>query len=326
MQSEPRILIPPALSPQAFAGRDPRGRVVELAGRTMGTGWTLRAVSPPEDAQSGVQAALDRVVAQMSQWVSDSDLSRFNRAPAGRWRMLPPELVTVLQAGLEVGSASGGAFDVALGALADIWGFGPAAAPASAPERQVLDLVLSARGRIELDPLGLRARRTGQARLDLSGIAKGFGVDQAAGWLLGRGLRHFLIEVGGELRGHGLRPNGQPWWVEIERPPGAPIPPLRVALHELSIATSGDYRRWLDAGGRRFSHTIDPRTGQPVTNGVRSATVLHRDCMLADAWATALAVLGPDEGMALAEAQGLAAHMLVDDTERMSAAFAAMLD
>lgn len=292
----------------------------------MGTGWTLRAVSPPQDTQAGVQSALDRVVAQMSQWVSDSDLSRFNRGPVGRWHMLPPELVAVLKAGLEVSARTEGAFDIGLGALADIWGFGPAPPPLAAPGREAIDLVLSARGRIELDALGLRARRTGQARLDLSAIAKGFGVDQAASWLLAHGVRHFLMEVGGELRGHGIRPNGQPWWVEIERPPGAAVAPLRVALHEVSIATSGDYRRWLESDGRRFCHTIDPRTGQPVDNGVRSATVLHRDCMMADAWATALAVLGPKEGMALAEAEGLAAHVLTDDAERMSPAFAAMLD
>lgn len=292
----------------------------------MGTGWSLVAVSPPADAAATVQAALDRVVAQMSQWETDSDISRFNRSSPGRWAMLPPEFVRVLETALAVADKSGGAFDPAMGALADMWGFGPATAPNAAPDDVETALVLAARGTIELDALGLRARRTGKARLDFSGIAKGYGVDLAAEKLLAAGLRHFLLEVGGELRGHGVRPDGQPWWVDIELPPDSPHIPLRVALHEMAVATSGDYRRWLDADGRRFSHSIDPRTGRPVESGVRSVTVLHPSCMFADAWATALIVLGPERGMALAEAEALAAHMIVEDQEFLSPALAAMLD
>jgi thiamine biosynthesis lipoprotein len=292
----------------------------------MGTGWSLHAVSPPEGVAEGVQAALDRVVAQMSQWEPGSDISRFNRAAPGQWQMLPPEFARVLKAALDVAAASGGSFDPAMGALTDLWGFGPAPAPSAAPDPAVIAAILADRGSIELDAPGLRARRTGEARLDFSGIAKGFGVDQAAEWLLAQGVRHFLIEVGGELRGEGLKPDGQPWWVDIECPPGAALAPLRAALHRLSVATSGDYRRWLDADGRRYGHTLDPRNGRPVENGLRSVTVLHESCMLADAWATALAVLGPEEGMALAETQRLAAHMLAQDGERMSPAFAEMLD
>ena len=114
--------------------------------------------------------------------------------------------------------------------------------------------------------------------------------------------------------------------MDIERPPGSTIPPLRAALHELSVATSGDYRRWLDAGGMRHPHTLDPRSGRPVANGVRSVMVLHASCMLADAWATALTVLGPVEGMALADAQGLAVQMIAGKEEFLSQALRAMLD
>jgi thiamine biosynthesis lipoprotein len=291
----------------------------------MGTGWSLRAVSPPAGVAAGVQAALDRVVAQMSQWEPESDLSRFNRAPAGRWQMLPPEFVTVLKAALEVAEASGGAFDPAMGALSDLWGFGAAPAPAGVPDQASIAAAMAGKGAIELDALGLRARRTGQARLDFSGIAKGFGVDQAAEWLLAQGLRHVLVEVGGELRGAGLKPDGQPWWVDVECPPGMALPPLRAALHGLAIATSGDYRRWLDVGGRRYGHTLDPRSGRPAENGVRSVSVLHARCMLADAWATALAVLGPNEGIALAERHDLAVHMVAGGAEHMSSALCEML-
>lgn len=290
----------------------------------MGTRWSLSAVSPPEGTAKLVQAALDRVVAQMSQWEPDSDISRFNRNAAGTWQALPPEFARVLKAALDVAESSGGAFDPALGGAVDLWGFGPAPAPQSVPDPQATSAAIA--GGIEFDGPGLRARRTGSARLDLSGIAKGFGADLAAEHLLERGVRHFLLEVGGELRGHGLKPEGQPWWVEIERPPGPTIAPLRVALHELSIATSGDYRRWLDAGGERHAHTLDPRSGRPVANGVRSVTVLHPSCMMADAWATALTVLGPAQGIALADRQGLAAHMITNDEEFFSAALVAMLD
>ncbi|RZJ98463.1 MAG: FAD:protein FMN transferase [Novosphingobium sp.] len=290
----------------------------------MGTGWTLSAVSPPPGTAELVQAALDRVVAQMSQWERDSDISRFNRAAPGTWQRLPPEFARVLKAALTVAELSQGAFDPALGTAVDLWGFGPAPAPDDAPAEAMTTAAIA--GGIDFDGPGLRARRNASARLDLSGIAKGFGADLAAEHLLAGGLRHFLLEVGGELRGHGITPAGQPWWVDIERPPQARTAPLRVALHDLSVATSGDYRRWLDTGGQRHIHTLDPRTGRPVTNAVRSVTVLHESCMMADAWATALTVLGPAEGMARAARQDLAVHMIAGEEEYLSPALRAMLD
>jgi thiamine biosynthesis lipoprotein len=291
----------------------------------MGTSWSLVAVSPPAGVAAGVQAVLDAVVAQMSQWEPESDLSRFNRAAPGEWRVLPAEFAMVLQAALAVSMASSGAFDPAMGTLTELWGFG--AVPVDlAPDDGTIFEALAAAGRIELDLPGMRARRTGNAQLDLSGIAKGFGVDQAAQWLLARGVRHFLIEVGGELRGHGLKPDGQPWWVDLEQPPDIALPPMRAALHELAVASSGDYRRWVAADGKRLPHSLDPATGRPITNGVRSVTVLHRSCMMADAWATALTVLGPAAAMTLATAQGLAAHMIAADGEHLSPALREMLD
>lgn len=324
--AEPRVVIPPRLSPAAFADRQPGGRVERFAGKTMGTSWSLAAVSPPQGVATEVRAALDRVVAQMSQWEPGSDLSRFNRGAPGTWQMLPPEFARVLRAALDVAEASGGAFDPAVGALSDTWGFGAAPVPHGAPSGAEIDDILAGAGRVALDSPGLRARRTGSERLDFSGIAKGFAVDLAAERLLATGVRHFLLEVGGELRGHGLRPDGQPWWVDVEAPPSSPVSPLRAALHEIAIATSGNYRRWLDTDGRRYSHTLDPCTGRPVENGVASVTVLHPSCMLADAWATALTVLGPVQGMATAEAQGLAARMIADGQEHVSPALLAMLN
>ncbi|HWU94416.1 MAG TPA: FAD:protein FMN transferase, partial [Sphingomonas sp.] len=183
-------------------------------------------------------------------------------------------------------------------------------------------------GRAHIEQDDRRARRSAPATLDFSGIAKGHGVDRVAEMLRSMELPDFLIEVGGELRGEGIKPDGQPWWVDLEPVPGSSLAPLRAALHGLSVATSGDYRRSFAHDGRDYAHTLDPRTGRPLENGIASVTVLHSSCMLADAWATALTVLGP-EGMALAERDGLAVHMVIRDgagfTEHLSLALLAML-
>lgn len=288
----------------------------------MGTSWSLQAVSPPPATVYGVQAALDLVVGQMSQWETESDLSRFNRAEPGRWHAVPGELAHVVGAALAIARASDGAFDAGLGRLTDAWGFGSAG-----PVGQVPDMAGAATTRtIDFDPATRSIRRSGAAALDLSGIAKGYGVDLVAEWLLDTGVRHFLLEVGGELRGEGIRPDGQPWWVDVEMPPSSSVPSWRIALHDLSVATSGNYRRGFDVGGRRYSHSFDPETGRPIVSNVSSVTVLHRECVMADGWATALTVLGPEAGIALADAQGLAACIVAGDREYISRAWRDMLD
>ena len=170
-----------------------------------------------------------------------------------------------------------------------------------------------------------------QVALDFSGIAKGYAVDAVAERLRALGCRHFLIEIGGELRGEGIRPDGQPFWVDLETPPDiATLPILRIALCGISVATSGDYRRFREEGGRRLSHSIDPGTCAPADNGVASVSVLHSSTMLADAWATAIGILGPQAGMQLAAREGLAVQMIVregqEGREYMTPALAEMLD
>jgi thiamine biosynthesis lipoprotein len=286
----------------------------------MGTTWSLQAVAAPPSVVAGVQAALDRVVAQMSQWDAASDLSRFNRAASDVWRELPPEFAQVVDAALAIGRASDGAFDPCLGALTERWGFG-----ASGSVDRVPDIADDGERRIDFDPDTRRIRRSAGAMLDLSGIAKGYGVDLAAEWLLAQGVRHFLLDVGGELRGEGIRPDGQPWWIDVEMPPTSSVAPYRIALHDLSAATSGNYRRGFTADGRHYSHSFDPRTGRPIVNAVTSVTVLHRSCMMADGWATALTVLGPAAAIVLADAQQLAACVIAGDREYVSRGWRAML-
>jgi thiamine biosynthesis lipoprotein len=287
----------------------------------MGTSWSLHAVGSSPSLAAGVQAALDLVVAQMSQWDSASHLSRFNRSAVGDWFDLPAEFADVVDAALTIQRASDGAFDPALGALTDRWGFG-----ASGPVERVPAAADDGERRIDFDADARRIRRSEGAVLDLSGIAKGYGVDLAAEWLLANGVRHFLLEVGGELRGEGIRPDGQPWWVDVEMPPSTSVAPYRIALHDLSAATSGNYRRGFTVDGRHYSHSFDPQTGRPIVNAVSSVTVLHRSCMLADGWATALTVLGPAAAIALADAQGLAACVIAGEREYVSRGWRAMLD
>lgn len=304
----------------------------------MGTTWSVAAwLLPAVDADriaAGIQAVLDGVVAQMSNWASDSDLSRFNRAAPGSWHTLPDDCFAVLQCALQVARDSGGAYDPSAGPLVDLWGFGPApkrSEPASP------DAVQAARSRcgwarIEVDVAGKRALQPGGVLLDFCAIAKGFVVDAVARYLCEQGLDHHLTEIGGELRGHGVKPDGMPWWVALETPPGLASDAAAqtlVALHGLSVATSGDYRRYFDSDGRRYAHTIDPRTGYPASHALASVTVLHAQCMLADAISTALTVLGPEAGMVHARRHGIAARFLVRTPggfdEHLSPAFAAML-
>jgi len=284
----------------------------------MGTTWSVRiAAGRIDDPRPALQAELDATVAQMSHWEPDSLLSRYNRAPAGTWVDLPEQFFDVVDYALWAHMASGGAYDPAAGALVDLWGFGAARrydhTGFYAPGDDAIDRVLDQRAsaRLSFDRDGRRLQQPGGVRLDLSSIAKGYAVDCLAQCLEQRGLHHYLVEVGGELRGAGVKPDGQPWWVEIEGVPDSATPQAVVALHGMSIATSGDYRQYFEHGARRVSHTLDPRTGRPVVNDVASVTVLAPTCMEADALSTVLTVLGPDVGLAFAEARALAARILV---------------
>lgn len=312
-----QVLVPVSIA----EGAPPAGsRLLCVDGRSMGTTWSVQLAGELAQLADAVTLVLDEVVSQMSHWEANSDLSRYNSAPAGSWHRLPAGLLHVLGAGIEVGRRSGGAFNPFAGALADLWGFGAygrfAETGCEVPDEFALDAARALAVRALGDAAMLDRERAlllqpgGGLALDLSAIAKGYAVDQAARMLESRGVAHYLVEIGGELRGAGMKPDGQPWWVELEALPGAGEPPL-VALHGLSVATSGDYRRYREVEGERLPHTIDPRTGRPIANGVASVTVFHRDCMLADALSTALTVMGPDEGMPFAEREGIPARMLV---------------
>lgn len=314
------------LVPEHIGGAAPAlgARVQRLRGESMGTTWQLlwadADVSRQAPVHAAVQHELARVVEQMSTWLPSSALERFNSAAPGSRHPLPEAFAEVLQAGLWLAEASSGAFNPAAGALVNLWGFGPAPRHSDpgftppAPQALAAALAGSDWRALRFDPVTREATQPGGLRLDFSAIAKGFAVDRVAAALQALGVEHALVELGGELRGLGLRPDGQPWWVELELPPpvggAAPLRATRVALHGLAVATSGDYRRVYQAGGERLPHSIDPRSGRPIANGLASVSVLHPECLWADAWSTALTVAGRDAGLALAEAHGIAALFL----------------
>ncbi|MYM38315.1 FAD:protein FMN transferase [Duganella qianjiadongensis] len=317
----------------------------DLRGLSMGTSWSVRLAAPLAvdlaGLQQGLQQQLDDVVAQMSHWEAGSHLGRYNRAPAGTRQVLPPAFFDVLSFALDVACASGAAYNPCAGALVNLWGFGPSERydqpgyTAPTPAQLVQACAGIAPQTLAPDAATRSVCQPGAVQLDLSAVAKGYGVDRLAFYLQAQGYQHYLVEVGGELRGAGTKPDGQPWWVVLEQPPernasGVPES-IVLALHGLAVATSGDYRRYFEHDGQRYSHTIDPRTGWPISNALASVTVIHPQCMAADAWSTALTVLGPEAGLHLAERQGLAARLLCRNgdgtyTETLSSAFRSMLD
>lgn len=287
--------------------------LITLNGPTMGTRWSVRLASRHASAEltAALQEAVDAVERQMSTWRRDSDLMRLNAATPGTWVDVGAGLIEVLGIAAEVTAASGGAFDIGVGEAVTAWGFGPAQGQADEPAiRTTLGRLL--RAEVEGDPSGGRARRLNDRSLDLSGVAKGFAVDQMAEVMRKRHLRGFLAALDGEIVVDGVRPDGRPWAVALEEPdPSRRAARGVIEISDRAVATSGDYRHRVRLGADWLSHTIDPRSGGPVRNRVASVTVLAADCARADAWATALLVLGAIDGLILARAKGLEAIFLI---------------
>jgi thiamine biosynthesis lipoprotein len=298
------LALPAAIDPAALAGHDPTAAVVALDGETMGTSWRVLYAEvphrPPAAIRAAIEARLADLVAQLSHWAPDSALCRFNRAAAGEWVTLPADLARVMDVALRLAQASDGAFDPAIGRLVDVWGYGPPG-PMPAPSDAEIGTALGHSGYRRLARNGRQLRQPGGVALDLSGIGKGHAVDAIADLLARHDIRHCMVEIGGELVGRGLRPDGDPWWVDLEGPMEIALPPLRVALHQLAVATSGTYRRG--------DHNLDPRTGRPPASGVVAASVIAPTAMLADALASAVTISFPD--LTLLTRLNIAARLIV---------------
>lgn len=284
----------------------------------MGTTWHATYLEPPQDiardqVQRGIEAQLEAVNRSMSTYIADSEISRLNTFATNAWFDSSPDFFTVLQTALDVGQLSEGAYDVTVAPLVNLWGFGPGTPVEEPPGADTIAETLKrvGQGGVRLDSEQRRIMKLNEVTFDFSSLAKGYAVDKVAEWMLDQGIGNFMVEVGGELRMSGLSGRGDSWRIAIEQP-DARGRSVAITTHvtDAAVATSGDYRNFFEFDGQRFSHLIDPRTGLPVAHDLVSVTVIHPSCMLADAWATALTVLGAERAMSVAQEQGLAVYFI----------------
>lgn len=298
---------------------DTQPEIITLQGQTMGTGYTIKvytAQAVEQDAlHASIKARLETIDALMSSYRDDSALMRFNHNQSTDWQPAPIELVELTAQSQTISEHSLGHFDITVAPLVNLWGFGNTDSAAAVPPDSVIEETLAYTGyqklSVRTDPPALR-KQHGRLQIDLSAIAKGWGVDQLAQLLADQGIEHYLVDIGGELRASGNKPDGSPWRIAIERPlrNGREMQHV-VALHDHAMATSGDYRNYFQQDGHYFSHMLDPQSGRPVRHQLASVSVLAAQCATADAWATALMALGEKKGPAIAEQLGLKAFFII---------------
>ena len=289
-------------------------RPIVLGGLTMGTTYSIKIHAPgleikQKQIHERIKLILDEVNASMSTYIEDSELSLLNHAAAGQAIPLSPDLFEVLQDALEINRLTNSAFDITVGPLVNLWGFGPEKST-KVPNPQDIDKALERSGRellqLQDSPPGLNKRKD-DIYIDLSGIAKGFAVDKIADYLTSEGIDNYLVEIGGEIRASGTNDIGFAWRVGIEQAESESRGVQRIlALENIAMATSGDYRNYFEEGGVRYSHTIDPRSGYPIKHKLASVSVLHSKASWADALATGFLVLGTEAAWKIAESQDLA--------------------
>ena len=294
-------------------------RPVQMGGAIFGTTWSLTYLGAPDEVspsqvQSEINAAFALVNESMNHYDPSSLISEFNSLPAQTPIEVDWDFTYVLSAALELTVATRGAYDVSVSALSDLWGFGPEG-PKQFPNAADIEMTRSQVGVAQLDwesTTRTLSKRAPGLKLDFSSLAKGYAVDLGADALEDLGIPQFMLEVGGEVRVRGASPRGDAWRIAVERPDADTRGGIQAALAvtDTGIATSGDYRNFFERDGERYSHLIDPRTGYPIQHDVVSVTVVHGSAMMADAWATALTVMGSAEAMVLAEERGLAVYLL----------------
>lgn len=286
-----------------------------LSGETMGTRYhiTVSATRSPAPAlHSDISTRLQDINQQMSTYLPDSEISQFNRQQATDWIPISAEFATVITESLRILQLTGGAFDPTIQPLVELWGFGSAPAQQSIPSQSAIDNALRHSGGALLELNETRLRKLDPLlQIDLSAIAKGYAVDVIARTLEKAGHRDYLVEIGGEVRAGGKRHDGRSWRVAVQQPDDRSNKSNRVIELQQSIATSGDYRNFFEYEGLRYAHVIDPASGRPPANDVASVTVLDKNCMTADALATALMVMGLEKGLAFAKEHNLAVYYIL---------------
>lgn len=289
-----------------------------ITGLAMGTSYTVKWVSSDHvkdvDIAKGVKSELARVEASMSTYLDASDLNGFNGAPVNEWHAVPEEMAVLVARALAISAQTLGAFDITVGPLVDLWGFGPDPVPEYIPSQTALDALRPAIGyqnlQVQRQPPALLKKAT--SAIDLSAIAKGYSVDVIAQWLEAHEFNDYLVEVGGELRAHGHKPDGSPWRIAIETPSEDARQIYQVVkVNNMAVATSGNYRNYYQQEGVRYSHTLDPSTLRPVTHNLASVTVIDASAARADALATALMVMGGDDGVIWATMHQVPAYFIM---------------
>lgn len=285
-------------------------------GAVMGTDYHITWINPlAQDEQvirEGLFNALSDVDDTMSTYQETSELSRLNQSAINTRLDLSPDMTYLLGMADDIHQQSGGAFDVTVGALVNLWGFGPDYKPDAVPDAEQIKVLLGQMGQPSLT-INRQARTLVKEKpvmIDLSAIAKGYGVDKAAEYLESKGITRYMVEVGGEIRLKGPKLNGEPWRIAVESPVGIREIYSVLSFNDAAMATSGDYRNYFEKDGVRYSHTIDPRTGSPIRHNLASVSVLAENTALADGWATAFMVLGVEAGKRLAEEKGMAVYFI----------------
>ena len=291
--------------------------LVSFSGPTMGTTYTVKFyttenVKKPSDLKGGVDAALVRVNKLMSTYDPNSELSVFNKLPANQFSNISEDMAYVIDKALLISEMSGGEYDITIGPLVNLWGFGPGKREDKVPSQVLIDEAKSRVGYHYLKLDGRRLTKEKNIYVDLSSIAKGYGVDMVAQVLQSKGVQSYLIEVGGEILSKGVKADGESWKVAIESPAGGhEIVERILSVTDVAVATSGDYRNYFEKNGVRYSHTISPKTGRPITHRLVSVTVVDKTTTMADGLATAITVLGPEKGFEFAQKNGIAAYLLI---------------
>lgn len=288
----------------------------------MGTHYTIKLASLPndtslQDLQAAVETRLQTINNQMSTWIETSELSRFNKQTATEFFAVSPETALVVAEAIRISQLTEGAFDVTVGPLINLWNFGEQPGLDRIPTD---DEIAAAQLEIGFNKLEVRTdspalrKERGSVYVNLSAIAKGFAVDEIAEYLCNVGITGYMVDIGGEVKTAGSKADGTPWRIGIQSPLKLQSDVYKsVTLRNQAMATSGDYRNYFEKQGKRYSHTIDPRTGRPIEHRLASVSVIHQSCMTADALATAITVLGPEAGYDLATKEKLPILLLIYD-------------
>ncbi|MDN6318727.1 MAG: FAD:protein FMN transferase [Marinobacter sp.] len=315
------VILTLALVTLAGCSFQPDEKIWEISGAVFGTSYHISVVLPEDRERlevlaEGIDKALEGVDASMSTWREDSELSKLNRLEdQSDWIPVSAPLFEVLARSDEISRLTNGAFDITIGPVVNLWGFGPNARPEHIPSDDALSHALAATGfenlRLQADPPAVKAVKP--QYIDLSAIAKGYGVDVVARYLDSEGVNAYLVEIGGEVRTQGKKPDDSVWKLAIEQPAegGEHTVNRIVTLPSMALATSGDYRNYYESQGQRFSHTIDPETGKPIAHNLASVTVITDDSMSADALATGFTAMGYERASALATRENIPAYFII---------------